>query len=137
MTFALRLAMQTSSSTVLLDRLLFHLHEAGLEYVVIPIQKEDAVTAPYLQRVCDTDSSDLKYGTRKMKVRVVRLPDDCHGSADALRFLSRDVDDETNKEQQQRIIPKSSHLIVLPSDLILEGNLLKSKRRRNNASYQH
>jgi hypothetical protein len=65
-----------------------------------------------------------------MKVRVVRLPEDCHGSADALRFLSRDVDEETNKEQQQRIIPKSSHLIVLPSDLILEGNLLNKQEKK-------
>jgi hypothetical protein len=38
------LSTSTALSTIL-DRLLFHLHEAGLEYVVIPIQKEDAVTA--------------------------------------------------------------------------------------------
>lgn len=53
-------------------------------------------------------------------IRVVRLPDDCHGSADALRFLSTDA----IEEGAERHIPKTSHAVVMPSDLILEGNLL-------------
>ncbi|KAL7473958.1 hypothetical protein ACHAXS_014297 [Conticribra weissflogii] len=109
--------------------------------------------------------------TGGMHVRVVRLPSDCHGSADALRYLSRppsdggkkandadgkkesvegvggsnkENDDDNNSNDNNnsinnmpentntnrndnrrgRIIPATSNAIVVPGDLITEGQLL-------------
>lgn len=95
-----------------------------------------------------------------MHVRVVRLPTECHGSADALRYLSRPPagggkkandteglrksvdggDKENNNNNNKslsentetlgnangrgRIIPATSNAIVIPGDLITEGQLL-------------
>ena len=79
---------------------------------------------------------------RWMHVRVVRLPEECHGSADALRFLSGGskndgtaIDEENNEaspaeEMSESIntshcyIPRTSHAVVMPGDLIMEGSLL-------------
>jgi hypothetical protein len=57
--------------------------------------------------------TDLEYrSSLAMLVRVARLPPDCHGSADALRFLSRDD-----------ALPRMSHAVVMPGDLMLEDDL--------------
>lgn len=111
-----------------LQRLLLKTCEAGFELAIVAIHKEDTLTIPYLKNTCSTksesgDAIDLEYKLEKklMGVRVIRLPEDCHGSADALRYLSAD-----KGEEKQRLIPKTSHAVVMPSDLILEGNLLTS-----------
>mmetsp|Transcript_30414 Transcript_30414/g.64377 ORF Transcript_30414/g.64377 Transcript_30414/m.64377 type:complete len:787 (-) Transcript_30414:109-2469(-) len=97
-------------------------------------------------------SSSANNNKRWMHVRVVRLPEDCHGSADALRFLSQGnnnpVDDDDSSSSQNNnessssppksntaegqnsergnccYIPRTSHAVVLPGDLITEGGLL-------------
>jgi len=104
----------------------------------------------------------VKSSNRGMHVKVVRLPSECHGSADALRYLSRPPADggrkdnvtkglrksadggdkensndnnsnnnlsentETlgNADGRGRIIPATSNAIVIPGDLIAEGQLL-------------
>ena len=90
---------------------------------------------------------------RWMHIRVVRLPEDCHGSADALRYLSssRDTNNHNNgndesespsksestmeedkgeKDLQTRhcssYIPRTSHAVILPGDMIMESDLLSS-----------
>jgi len=89
---------------------------------------------------------------RCMHVRVIHLPEDCHGSADALRYLSQgntQVDNsclnrgstssskspterESTAEAEQNecsngcYIPRTSHAVVMPGDLSMEGNLLSS-----------
>ncbi|KAL7488982.1 hypothetical protein ACHAW6_014570 [Cyclotella cf. meneghiniana] len=134
-----------------LQRLLIKTFEAGFELVVLAIHKEDSKTIPYLiDGLCsstvesmDGIVTDLEFNhitqkhkkqeqtKRHMQVRVVRLPEDCHGSADALRFLSstkkhheKSVDDSKNDVQQQRFIPLTSHAVIMSADLILEGDLL-------------
>ena len=73
---------------------------------------------------------------RCMFVRVVRLTGECHGSADALRYLSNNNiigkngsntngDDSASKNSFKGcIIPCSSHAVVMPGDLILEECLV-------------
>jgi len=81
---------------------------------------------------------------RWMHVRVVHLPDTCHGSADALRFLSKDhqinnittnSDNEDQNDNEstkyQSYIPRTSHAVVMPGDLIMEGDLLTSSQANN------
>lgn len=104
-----------------LQRLLHKTHEAGFPLVVIAIHKDDTATVPYLKNMCTALASEgenvvthLEY-KKHMKVHVVKLPEDCHGSADALRYLSK------SEEGKERFIPPSSHAVVLPSDLLLEG----------------
>jgi hypothetical protein len=59
-------------------------------------------------------------GTPPMLVRVMQLPPDCQGSADMLRILSRDGD---GGDHPTTILPCTSHAVVMPGDLMLEGNL--------------
>jgi len=78
-------------------------------------------------------ATDLAFGEargRGMRVRVVRLPEDCHGRADALRFLSGGSGGGPGSRgsRGQRYIPRSSNAVVMPGDLILEGQLLRSLR---------
>ncbi|KAL7546445.1 hypothetical protein ACHAWF_009779 [Thalassiosira exigua] len=72
---------------------------------------------------------------RRMHVRVVRLPEDCNGSADALRFLSDHGNNNSasptkgetadgKHESNGGFIPPTSHAVVMPGDLIIEGSLL-------------
>ena len=85
---------------------------------------------------------------RWMHVRVVRLPEDCNGSADALRYLSSSRDtnhnginesespsksertiEEGEKDSQTHCcsyIPRTSHAVIMPADLIMESDLLSS-----------
>lgn len=80
---------------------------------------------------------------RWMHVRVVRLPEECHGSADALRFLSKDndqsdssnnINSDTERQSDSNLsyIPRSSHAVVMPGDLILEGDLLTQEQSKTN-----
>jgi len=64
---------------------------------------------------------------------VVKLPSECGGSADALRHLStlthepmtttEAADDTTSTDPANPILPPSSHIMILPADLILYGHL--------------
>eukprot|EP00804_Cyclotella_cryptica_P011291 CCRYP_007792-RA/>CCRYP_007792-RA protein AED:0.02 eAED:0.02 QI:109/-1/1/1/-1/1/1/533/587 len=147
-----------------LQRLLIKTFEAGFELVVVAIHKEDSKTIPYLadglcsSKVESMDGvvTDLEFNyvtpkhkkqektLRHMQVRVVRLPEDCHGSADALRFLSgvknhhrESMDDSNNEEQQQRFIPLTSHAVVMAADLILEGDLLTENPSDANSNHNN
>ena len=107
---------------------------------------EDSMTIPYLKNLYavkseSSDTIDLEYRQHDNNntsssgvgvIRVVRLPDDCHGSADALRFLSTDA----IEEGKERYIPKTSHAVVIPSDLILEGNLSPGDNPNDSVSSQ-
>ncbi|KAL7504508.1 hypothetical protein ACHAXN_003324 [Cyclotella atomus] len=101
-----------------------------LHHTIIAIHHDDGSTIPHLKSFCSVISesfdnvTNLKY--KSMKLHVVKMPADCHGSADALRFLS------TEEEGRERYIPPSSHAVVLPSDLILEGDLLLSSNKNPN-----
>jgi hypothetical protein len=92
-------------------------------------------------------NSKASTSQRSMHVRIVRLPEECHGSADALRFLSRGNDstsssekdeangestDNTNDEESSCLIPRTSHAVVMPGDLILEAGLLSNKNENGN-----
>ncbi len=68
-------------------------------------------------------------------VKVVKLPTDCSGSADALRFISSLQEEGTSAEpnptdasgdemnSNSQIIPDASHVMLMPADLVLYGNL--------------
>mmetsp|Transcript_3672 Transcript_3672/g.5578 ORF Transcript_3672/g.5578 Transcript_3672/m.5578 type:complete len:708 (-) Transcript_3672:1953-4076(-) len=79
------------------------------------------------KKVSDKYQSPTK---RNMSVRVVRLSGECHGSADALRYLSTnmiDKDGDNNSDVNACkgcIIPRTSHAVVMPGDLILEEGLI-------------
>ena len=91
-----------------------------------------------------------------MRIRVIKLPEDCKGSADALRYLTYSsshrgcnvAEDSTmnsgggeggnNKSSRKEvaelhgggrnsssILPPTSHALVMPGDLMLEGDLLR------------
>ncbi len=94
--------------------------------------------------------SSIHAKRRRMHVRVVRLPEDCQGSADALRFLSRGNNQadisrnrnprspdkcQTNTAEGNNIssgeqtnnfcyIPRTSNAVIIPGDLIVESDLL-------------
>ena len=60
----------------------------------------------------------------KWKLTVVRLPEDCSGSGQALRALEQatyddNVDSSNSSSSSNRCLPIDSHLVVLPSDLIV------------------
>ena len=84
---------------------------------------------------------------RWMHVRVVRLPEYCQGSADALRFLSKGNSQSDGINQDHKppspnrsqtgegsascehannfcYIPRTSNAVVIPGDLIMESDLL-------------
>ena len=90
-----------------------------------------------------TSSNDKKMSQQLptkhcMSVRVVRLSEECHGSADALRYLSNsngnensgnNTNDGDNSPSNSNsfkgcIIPHTSHAVVMPGDLILEEGLI-------------
>eukprot|EP00591_Stephanopyxis_turris_P007127 CAMPEP_0195531802 /NCGR_PEP_ID=MMETSP0794_2-20130614/36353_1 /TAXON_ID=515487 /ORGANISM="Stephanopyxis turris, Strain CCMP 815" /LENGTH=752 /DNA_ID=CAMNT_0040663735 /DNA_START=10 /DNA_END=2265 /DNA_ORIENTATION=+ len=69
------------------------------------------------------------------EVICVALPSDCNGSADALRYLA-EISRETDGGGY--IIPRTSHVMVMPGDLVLEGKgvlgLLADAHRRGGSS---
>jgi hypothetical protein len=72
-------------------------------------------------RLAAAVATDLVYrGSPPMLVRVARLPPDCQGSANALRFLSRDGG---GGDRPAAVLPRTSHAVVMPGDLMLEGDL--------------
>lgn len=87
------------------------------------------------KKVTDKSQSPTK---RNMSVRVVRLSEECHGSADALRYLStnmfdKDGDNSSNENACKGcIIPRSSHAVVMPGDLILEEGLISGSTAGKN-----
>ena len=88
---------------------------------------------------------------RWMHVRVVHLPEDCNGSADALRFLSKGnnialgggnesasptkTNTKESNESQLCYIPRTSHAVVMPGDLIMEGALLSQTENNKATEY--
>eukprot|EP00986_Skeletonema_menzelii_P003751 scaffold1199_cov143-Skeletonema_menzelii.AAC.5 len=79
---------------------------------------------PNEKKVPDKSQSSTK---RRMSVRVVRLSGECHGSADALRYLSTNMIGNNNSDDNAHkgcIIPRTSHAVVMPGDLILEEGLI-------------
>lgn len=103
---------------------IYHLIEqcvrSGLSSVVIVIGSEDDITQQSLINGlrCDFLNSSYANNTIKalkycdMDIALVKLPLECAGSADALRYVKK-----------QGVVPSNSHLIVLPSDLVLYGHL--------------
>lgn len=87
------------------------------------------------KKVPDKSQSSTK---RNMSVRVVRLSGECHGSADALRYLSTNMidknGDNTSNESACKgcIIPRTSHAVVMPGDLILEEGLISGSTSGKN-----
>lgn len=92
---------------------------------------------------------------RWMHVRVVRLPEECHGSADALRFLSQgktnhaseretaatsETEITDNKDESTGgagFIPPTSHAVVMPGDLIMEGDLLSRADNKDQSTVSY
>ena len=83
---------------------------------------------------------------RRMYVRVVRLSEECHGSADALRYLSNNNVSDENSENNSNdgnnspsnshsfkgcIIPRTSHAVIMPGDLILEEALISGSGKND------
>jgi dTDP-glucose pyrophosphorylase len=101
---------------------------SGLSYIIIAIGAEDDITRQSLvsDLGCTLQKSDnaiiyeLKY--RTMDIVMVKMQSECSGSADAFRFI-----------EKQGVVPVNSHLILLPSDLVLYGHLSSSKLNGANA----
>ena len=98
--------------------------------IVTDLDFSGVATPPSLsneKKVSDKSQSSSK---RSMSVRVVRLSGECHGSADALRYLSTNmIDKDGNNNSDDNackgcIIPRTSHAVLMPGDLILEEGLI-------------
>jgi len=120
----------------LLYHLILHLKKRKIELCIIAIgADDDNVTlsslidemsshgfSPQVTKLSSTGEDDdkiVRITLDKMSLVVAKLPTDCYGSADALRHLS-DLVDEKNKAP---ILPSSSHVMIMPADLILYGDL--------------
>ena len=126
--------------------LIHHLIEkviaANLAVIIVAIAAEDEVTVSSLIEMGvkfqhnqgdegNSNVRNMEIGSSQLK--VVQLPSECNGSADALRFISSltqqcDMDDaspgtDDNIGNESSIIPSESHVLVMPGDLILYGNL--------------
>jgi len=100
-------------------------------------------SSPYEKKAFDKSQLATR---RCMSVRVVRLSGECHGSADALRYLSNNMIDEIggntsgdsppsnhhDKPHNICMIPRTSHAVVMPGDLILEEGLLSGSNSGKN-----
>lgn len=126
--------------------LIHHLVEkviaANLPVIIVAIAAKDDVTISSLIEMGgdlqknqgdeeETIVRNMTIGSSQLK--VVQLPSECNGSADALRFISSltqqcDMDDagpgsDNDADNESSIIPSESHVIVMPGDLLLYGNL--------------
>jgi len=87
----------------ILHRLLWHLHHVGFEMCIVAVSRDDKGVT--LQSLCqDTFGATMSNDSpihhhnhnvlihyKGMQVHVVVLPEDCAGSAEALRYLSSDT----------------------------------------------
>lgn len=144
--------------------ILLHLIEklihANMNEIIITISQDDNLTVSSLVDLTGATIKDerrvvtiLQLGNTQLK--IVQLPSDCFGSADALRFVSAvkidsgdtsndhddkkdnaddNKDDTASNYQNNSIIPQGSHVVVMPGDLILYGNL--SHDNSNHASVE-
>jgi translation initiation factor eIF-2B subunit gamma len=112
----------------ILHHLVDQCQSSGLPRIMIAIGAEDDITQDSLvsglgctlQKSNSTIISTLTY--YNMDIVMVKMPTECSGSADAFRFVDK-----------QGIVPANSHLIVLPSDLVLYGHLSSSVLNGTNA----
>ncbi|KAL3770363.1 hypothetical protein ACHAWU_003583 [Discostella pseudostelligera] len=120
----------------------------GDEGLVVDMEYHGLNTPPPASKkvtISKASTSSAK-NRRCMHVRVVRLPEDCQGSADALRFLSlgnnqsirqdhkppspnKSTQTTTTPEGEHNTnnfcyIPRTSNAVIIPGDLIMESDLL-------------
>lgn len=111
---------------------------ANLNDIVVAISSQDEVTVSSLlemgatrtlQESKNEDKNQkgksivhhLRLG-KSQNLKVVQVPAECNGSADALRFVSS-LKRHGSYNDEETIIPSSNHIIVMPGDLILYGRL--------------
>mmetsp|Transcript_4021 Transcript_4021/g.5835 ORF Transcript_4021/g.5835 Transcript_4021/m.5835 type:complete len:579 (-) Transcript_4021:751-2487(-) len=113
----------------IIQHLIQKLIAACFEDVIIAIAAEDEVTVPSLIEMgatpqkCQEEGGKLplqRLNIGKTKLKVIQLSAECGGSADALRFICSLND---GSEGTGGIIPTDSHVMVMPGDLILYGDL--------------
>ena len=85
---------------------------ATVPRVVICIAADDETTLPILEQVATLMSQQSPYAMKSKSnnqdITVVKIGEDCFGSIDALRKL-----------EQEKVVPESCHMIVLPGDLVV------------------
>jgi hypothetical protein len=75
--------------------------------------------------------TDLVYcSSPLMLMQVAQLPPDCQGSTDALRFLSHDGGGG-GSNWTAAVLPRTSHAVVIPGNLMLKGDLANNGRNGN------
>lgn len=109
-------------------------------------------TMTELEYITSTQSIRKGKPSIAMRIRVVKLPENCKGSADALRYLTfsssrgcnvaedstmnsggeggnnscrKEVAESHGGGRNSSILPPTSHALVMPGDLMLEGDLLR------------
>jgi hypothetical protein len=98
------------SGVSLIFRQLYALLDCGFSHCVIAVADDDARTTSLLQELDHIKKNNSSCFTFKehLRIEIFHLPDDCSGSMQALRCL------ESNS-----IFSPSSHVIVIPGDLVL------------------
>lgn len=126
----------------IIHHLIDKLTSANLNDVVIVIAQEDEVTISSLMEMkgAKLQNNEKQQGKGFIQImhignsclKIVKLQSECNGSADALRFImstsiktQQQKQDETdnNEHDEEPVIPHDNHVLVLPGDLVLYGNL--------------
>ncbi len=115
----------------LIHHLVQKLIAACFEDVIIAIAAEDEVTVPSLIEMgarfqeCQKEGGKpplQRFVIQGTKLQVVQLPAECGGSADALRTILS-LNEEDVDKGIGGIVSADSHVMVMPGDLILYGDL--------------
>lgn len=115
----------------IIQHLVQKLVEASFEDVIIALAAEDEVTVPSLiamgatSQDCQNEVSKSpvqRFFVGSTQLKIVHLLAECGGSADALRFISS-LNQKGEDNGTGGIIPADSHVMVMPGDLILYGDL--------------
>lgn len=133
----------------LIHHLIDKLTLAHLNDVVIVIAQEDEVTISSLMEMKGAKlqkNETQQQGKNFIQImhignsclKIVKLQSECNGSADALRFImstsiktqqQKEDDNDNNEHNEAPVIPHDNHVLVLPGDLVLYGNLTGTSER--------
>lgn len=79
-----------------------------ISHVIICVAEDDKATFSVLEEIA-TKTSDTTLETKAgQKITLLRLPENNSGSADAIR-----------KIEEEKLVAESSHLVVVPGDLVV------------------
>ncbi len=64
--------------------------------------------------------------SKRLKVTLIPVPEDCGGSAEAVRWIEQQQRLQQDQPNGRIFLPRSSHLLIIPGDLVLlDSKLLR------------